>query len=100
MTIAKLTDSGNITRAAISPDGKYLACVSQEAQQSLWVRHMATESAVQVVPPTEADHYYDIIFSPDGNYIYFSKEHKNGEIDVYVVPVLGGPPKAPGQGRE
>jgi Tol biopolymer transport system component len=54
---------------------------------------MATESTVQVVPPTESDLLFGVTFSPDGNYIYFSKEHTNGDADAYVVPVLGGPLK-------
>jgi serine/threonine protein kinase/Tol biopolymer transport system component len=88
MTATKLTDVGNLGMAAISPDGRYVAYSIRGAQQSLWVRQVTTESKVQVIPPSGAI-FGSITFSPDSNYIYFSRD--NG--DVYVVPVLGGAAK-------
>jgi serine/threonine protein kinase len=90
----RLTDSGNVSHAAISPDGRYVAYVLQGAQQSLWVRQVAAESAVQVLPPSE-ENYMCIAFSPDGDYIYFARDRKENKnfTDVYEVPVLGGSPK-------
>ncbi len=94
MKITKLTDTGKAGSAAISPDGKYVVHVKEDAgQQSLWVRHIATGSNVQIIPPTEAD-YRRMTFSPDGSYIYFVRKEK-GETNsaLYQVPVLGGDPK-------
>lgn len=34
-----------------------------------------------------------IAFSPDGDYIYFTRERNNDYNDLYEVPVLGGSPK-------
>lgn len=92
MTMVKLTDSGNAALAAISPDGRYVAYVLRGAQQSLWVRQVAAESAVQVGPPGEGG-YTGVTFSPDGNFIYFGREREESKDfqDTYVVPVLGGP---------
>jgi serine/threonine protein kinase/Tol biopolymer transport system component len=92
MTITKLTDSGNIASAQISPDGRYVGYVLQGSQPSLWVRQVATESAVQVLPPGEGS-YSQITFSPDGNYIYIVRERNKDFSDLYEVPVLGGPLK-------
>jgi Tol biopolymer transport system component len=92
MTITKLTDSGNIAAAQISPDGRYVAYILQGSQPSLWVRQVATESVVQVLPPGEGS-YSQITFSPDGNYIYIVRERNKNFNDLYEVPVLGGPLK-------
>jgi eukaryotic-like serine/threonine-protein kinase len=95
MSIRKLTDSGKVFTAAIAPDGKYVVhVVSDAGQQSLWIRHIATNSNTQIVPAMEA-RYTGLTFSPDGNYIYFIR----GEKDrpwlglLYQIPVLGGTPK-------
>jgi serine/threonine protein kinase len=89
--ISRLTNTGNIKGAIISPDSKYVAYVIDDAgRQSLWVRHISTSSIVQTVPPAEAE-YYGITFSPDGGYVYYDKQDKNGLMGVlHRVPVLGG----------
>ncbi|HVO82207.1 MAG TPA: protein kinase [Terriglobales bacterium] len=95
MNISKITGSGKAFMAAISPDGKYVVHVAQElGQQSLWIRHIATGSNTQIVPPTESN-YVGVTFAPDGNYVYFDrieKERPNVGL-LYQVPVLGGTPK-------
>jgi eukaryotic-like serine/threonine-protein kinase len=92
--IVNLTNSGHVSRAAISPDGKYLLQVhSENGLQSLWLRHIATGSNTQVVAPA-ATRYQALTFSPDGNYLYFlrrdDEEHVIGIL--YAAPVLGGTP--------
>ena len=52
MQITKLTESGKAALVAISPDGRYVVYVLREGeQQSLWMRHVATKSDVQVLAP-------------------------------------------------
>jgi TolB protein len=93
-SISSLTSSGDVTLARISPDGRYLAYISnQRGQFSLWVRQIATASAVQIVPPG-SNVIIDAVFSPDGNFLNFSMsaiEESNAK--VYQVPVLGGSPR-------
>jgi Tol biopolymer transport system component len=92
MNIGKLTSTGKAFMAAISPDGKYVVHVAQElGWQSLWIRHIATGSNTQIVPPMEAN-YAGMAFAPDGNYIYFvriEKDRPNIGL-LYQIPVLGG----------
>ena len=90
MKITKLTDTGKAGSAAISPDGKYVVHVKEDGQQSLWVRHIATGSNVQIIPPAELV-YGRTTFSPVGSYIYFIRRGI-GERNyvLYQVPVLGG----------
>jgi serine/threonine protein kinase/WD40 repeat protein len=94
MTLTRLTDSGNVSLAAISPDGKYVVyTVNDGGLTSLWMKHVETNSTVQVIAPTE-EAYSGVTFTPDGNYFYFvrgEKERKGLSI-VYKAPVLGGTP--------
>lgn len=95
MNIVKLTDSGRAFTAAISPDGKYVVHVVQSAgMQSLWMRHIPTNSVTEIVPEAETQ-YAGLTFSPDGNYIYYTRVEKErpGLGLLYQIPVLGGTPK-------
>jgi len=92
--ITNLTNSGHVSRAAISPDGKYLLQVHSEGGlQSLWLRHIATGSNTQVVAPA-ATRYRALTFSRDGNYLYFLRRDEEEHIIgiLYAAPVLGGTP--------
>ena len=95
MKISKLTDSGKAFMAAISADGKYIVHVVGDAgQQSLWMRHIPTNSVTQIVPPADAQ-YNGLTFSPDGNHIYYTRYAKDrpGLSLLYEIPVLGGTPR-------
>jgi len=95
MEISKLTDSGKATQVAISPDGQYVVYVKREGElQSLWMRHVATRSDVQVLAP-DLVAFAGLTFSPDGNYIYFVRSDKTTLFYeyLYMMPVLGGTPR-------
>jgi eukaryotic-like serine/threonine-protein kinase len=92
--ITNLTNSGHVSNAAISPDGKYLLQVhSENGLESLWLRHIATGSNTQVVAPA-ATRYQALTFSPDGSYLYFLRRDEEEHIIgiLYAAPVLGGTP--------
>ena len=92
MSMTRVTDSGNASSAAISPDGVYVLHVDAEnGMQSLWLRHIPTGSNTRVVPPTE-ERYLGLTFSKDGNHFYFIRSDKNhpGVRMLYRAPVLGG----------
>ena len=91
MKIEKLTDTGKAGSVAISPDGKMVVHILQDAgQQSLWIRHIATGSNVQVIPPAEV-YYGGMTFSSDGSYVYFVRAGKNDFTgSLYSMPVFGG----------
>ncbi len=93
MQITKLTDSGNAANVAISPDGREVVYVLVDGEkQSLWVRNVPTKSDVQVLPAAVVV-FNGVNFSPDGNYIYFTRARNSSETgDLYVMPVLGGTP--------
>jgi serine/threonine protein kinase/dipeptidyl aminopeptidase/acylaminoacyl peptidase len=95
MSIENLTNNGHVFLSRISPDGKYLLHVRDEnGLQSLWLRHIPTGSNTQVVTPS-ATRYAGLIFSPDGNYIYFVRrdDAEQSIASLYDAPVLGGTPR-------
>jgi eukaryotic-like serine/threonine-protein kinase len=91
-TITQVTTSGNVRFAAMAPDGKYVLSIVEDAgKMSLWLRNIPTGSNTQVLPP-EAALYRNPAFSPDGNYIYFSKaaDAAGNNDNLFRIPVLGG----------
>lgn len=96
--ITKITGTHNARIGAMSPDGNYLAYVlNSEGSESLWLRHLASESNVQIIPPEHVQ-YSALRFSPDGSYICFSHTQlvsgpASQEYDLYRIPVLGGTPQ-------
>ena len=95
MRMAALTSSGDVVSASLSPDGRYLAYVSEKAgRRSLTVRQVATGSDVVVVLPGEARLDFPS-FSPDGNYLYYTapRQDRQSYQTLYQVPSLGGRPR-------
>ena len=94
MKVTRLTANGKSTQAAISPDGKWVAYVVNDAgQRSLWVRQVATSRNLQIVEPAEVD-YYGVTVSPDSNYVYYTTGTLNEPLrSLYQVSVFGGAPK-------
>jgi eukaryotic-like serine/threonine-protein kinase len=94
MTITPVTSTGEVHSAAISADGKWLAYVADDkGEHSIFVRQLATGSDAAVVHGEEGE-VTGITFSPDGNYLYFSRlAPGTGLGTLYVVPSLGGTPR-------
>ncbi len=92
--ISSLTSSGDVMSVSVSPDGRYVAYVSKaHGRFSLWMRQMATASAVQIVPPG-IDGIGGLTFTPDGSFLdYLSGATNDLEGKVYQVPILGGTPR-------
>jgi eukaryotic-like serine/threonine-protein kinase len=92
-SVNKITETGKAKLVAISPDGKYmLNVVDDKGQQSLWLRNIPTNSNTQVMPPEQLQ-YWDLRFSPDGNYLYFVRGDGQSASYLYRAPVLGGTPQ-------
>jgi Tol biopolymer transport system component/DNA-binding winged helix-turn-helix (wHTH) protein len=92
MTISRVTTSGKTTRAAISPDGQYVAHVTVEtAGDSLWVRHVGAPTSLRIAGPSAAQ-FFSVRFATSGDSVYYVALDRNkGESVLYRVPVLGGP---------
>jgi eukaryotic-like serine/threonine-protein kinase len=94
MTVERITSIGDTEAAAISPDGKYVALLRRErdGRDSLWMRHLPTNSNTQIVPPVDGE-ILDLTFGADGNYVFYNVQPTGAEhADMYRVAVLGGTP--------
>src|SRR5205085_11656472 len=94
-SIENLTNTGHVSMATLSPDGRYLLHAREaDGMQSLWLRHIPTGSNTQVVAPAET-RYQGLAFSPDANYIYFVRrdEAQHTIAVLYSAPMLGGAPR-------
>jgi len=93
LSIKRLTTSGMVELAAISPDGKYLAYTENDGhKQSLWLQQMASGSITSLLPPAAAQ-YGAVRFSPDSNYIYYTRKNGKEPTDLYQIAALGGAPR-------
>jgi predicted Ser/Thr protein kinase len=93
VSVTGLSDSGDVTVARISADGRYLAYVSsQNGRYSIWVRQIANQSAVQVLPP-QPDQIWDVGFTPDGAYLDYTVYVSPTVAQTLRMPALGGPPR-------
>ena len=91
--VARLTNSGNVEIAAISPDGKYVAYVINEAEkQSLWIQQVSTRTSTQLRPPAVAG-YGSVRFSSDNDYLYYTRGEPDAPSALYQMSVLGGTPR-------
>ena len=92
-TATQVTNSGKVTGAAISSDGKYVLSVTDDnGLQSLWLRNVPTGSDTQVLAPSATD-YRSLAFSPDGNYMYFRKSVSSIQYNLYRCAMPGTTPQ-------
>jgi DNA-binding winged helix-turn-helix (wHTH) protein len=88
MKISRVTQTGRVRAAALSPDGQHIAYADQNGEMSsLWLQRAGTNNALQLSPPAKL-FYTDPSFSRDGNTLYYSKCQPNCEL--HKMPVLGG----------
>lgn len=91
LKFSKVTTSGRVSSATISPDGKFAVFAQKdEIGESLWLRQLETGSEARIVEAKPVE-YIGLTMSPDGQYIYASVFAKN-EIDpsIQKISMLGG----------
>jgi len=95
VSVNQITNVGTIERIALSADGRFLAEVKNDnGQRTLWVRNTATNTDAQILGAIATD-YLGLTFSPDGNYLYFTRGTPQNDTrrDLYVMSVFGGTPR-------
>jgi Tol biopolymer transport system component len=95
MTMSRLTHSGRVTTAAISPDGNYLVhAVHEDSGEALYVKQIATNTVTRISEPVPAYHF-NMSVSPDGNYAYYvaAARAEPNVGHIYQLPLLGGEPR-------
>jgi serine/threonine protein kinase len=90
--LTRLTNSGNVIDATVSPDGKYIVyALSDRSSQSLYIRQVSTANDKQIVPAGRVG-FFGITFSPDGTELYYAIKANLDTGTLYRMPVLGGTP--------
>lgn len=80
---------GLVTDAAIAPDGKKTAYLLQAPNRSsLWIRQLASSSDQQITTLAPGT-YRDVIYSPDGAYLYYVQT-TNHVASLYRISSAGG----------
>jgi eukaryotic-like serine/threonine-protein kinase len=95
VSLQQITDSGDASILAMSPDGRTLALVKiDKGQQSLWIRNIPTNAETEILPPFGGN-YVGLAFGVEGNYLYFSRSSEDSSYirTLYSIPVFGGTPR-------
>ena len=94
MTITPVTSTGEVHATAISADGKWLAYVADDSgKHGVFMRQLATGSDAVVVRGEDGE-ITGLAFSPDGNYLFYSRlAPGTGLGTLSMVPSLGGSPR-------
>lgn len=89
--LTRLTASGKERLAALSPDGKYVAHITERlSKHSINLRQINSQISREIVAP-EAGIFLGLVFSPDGESLFYSQKQDEKTPGVlYRVPVLGG----------
>jgi Tol biopolymer transport system component len=94
LVLERVTATGLVIDAVISPDGKYIAYVeSFGGQQKLLLRQASGGRPLDLIAPPGG--FWGIAFSRDATSIYYSlKNSKETLGTLYAIPVLGGSARA------
>ena len=94
LSVARLTTSGSVELAAISPDGEYVAYVEPEGGKfSVWLYQIATATRSRLLAPGPGV-YGSLRFSPEGSYLYYTRGDSDySPLSLYRLAVLGGTPE-------
>lgn len=88
MRMSRVTHTGRVAYASVSPDGQNIVYVERDGElQSLWLQRAGTNNPLQLLPPAKLT-YKDPAFSRDGNTLYYSKCQP--DCQLHRMPVLGG----------
>jgi Tol biopolymer transport system component/DNA-binding winged helix-turn-helix (wHTH) protein len=94
LKVTRLTTTGQVREATISPDGKYVAYVNNDGgQASLWLRQVATGQEMQLVPTMTDGGFTNLSFSPDSNYVYYTIGAIQFVSTLHRIATLGGAPR-------
>jgi Tol biopolymer transport system component len=93
LQMTRLTSTTSARFPAISPDGKYVAYLEGQNEQSLWVHQIAGNSRTKIVDATPGIALLGVAVTPDGASIDFVRQAGNRYAELWRVPFLGGAPR-------
>jgi len=87
-----LTNAGTSICSAVSPDGRLVAHAEQQDGKQRLIVTGTTSFGTSVVVPADDVHYLGVTFSPDNNYLYFTRKEKSRSGVLYRVALQGALP--------
>ena len=94
LSVQRITDTGLVIDAVISPDGKYIAYVeSSGGKQGLYLRQVNGTRPIELVAPAAVG-FWGSAFARDGQSIYYGlKSTAQPTGQLLQIPILGGTPR-------
>jgi eukaryotic-like serine/threonine-protein kinase len=90
LQLTKLTNSGRISTARLSPDGRLAA---YQYGRELWISQLAEGNANRLLPATDG-YFTGMYFSRDSTWLYYCSRPASGtHYTLYQIPVVGGTPR-------
>jgi Tol biopolymer transport system component len=90
--VTRITNSGKVTHATLSPDGRIVVYTLSDArQQSIWIRQVSTANDKMIVPPADVG-VFGLTVSHDNNDLYYVIKQQLDKGTLYRVPLFGGTP--------
>ncbi|HEY8560250.1 MAG TPA: protein kinase [Pyrinomonadaceae bacterium] len=96
MTLRKLSQSGDIGYAQITPDGKSIVYITLDESEgrTLWIRRIGDRSALPLVAKSLRQFWGGIGVAPDGSQIFYIQADENARFGtLYRISSLGGAPR-------
>ncbi|MFT3745150.1 MAG: winged helix-turn-helix domain-containing protein [Pyrinomonadaceae bacterium] len=96
LSVKKITTSGRVPTAVISPDGKWFSFTQMEpdGKQSLWVSQTDGGGQLQLRPPSDRA-LLVTAFAPDSSKVYYVQfdSHAGERSTLFRLPAMGGAPE-------
>jgi len=94
LKMQKLTTTGNVLQATVSPDGKTVvyATYDNAGKQALWSKRIGQKNALQLIPPDDV-FYNAIAISPDNNSVYYGATIYKTQDVLHRISISGGTPR-------
>src|SRR5438128_1445053 len=99
VTVRRLTNTGNVAGATLSPDGQFFLYNTSEDHNrtALWLRRLGSENAVQLVPPT-SNKIWAFSVAHSNNWVYYvASDPSDRDLTsggaIYRISVLDGEPR-------
>ncbi len=91
-SVQRLSNNGGSFHSVISPDGTKVAMTMNIGKRmAIWMYDLTNSNYIEVVPAAEVA-YGGLLFSENGENLYFARRAENNPFDVFRISIFGGTP--------